>query len=124
MKKILIIITLFLLALTAFVPTSYAEEIYKITSANFDTSNSMIVLTANDNTGIPILQDLKVVKLENPTRAYFDINNSVLTTSKQDWTFNSGVVKQIKINQFSTNPNVVRVEIGRASCRERVCRSV
>lgn len=109
MKKILIIITLFLLALTAFVPTSYAEEIYKITSANFDTSNSMIVLTANDNTGIPILQDLKVVKLENPTRAYFDINNSVLTTSKQDWTFNSGVVKQIKINQFSTNPNVVRV---------------
>lgn len=109
MKKILTIISLFLLAINAFVPTASAEEIYKITSANFDTSNSMIVLTANDTAGAPIMQELKLVKLDNPSRAYFDIDNAVLTTSKQDWTFNSGALKQVKINQFTTNPNVVRV---------------
>lgn len=109
MKKILTIISLFLIAINAFVPTASAEEIYKITSANFDTSNSMIVLTANDTAGAPIMQELKLVKLDNPSRAYFDIDNAVLTTSKQDWTFNSGALKQVKINQFTTNPNVVRV---------------
>lgn len=109
MKKILTIISLFLIAINAFVPTASAEEIYKITSANFDTSNSMIVLTTNDTAGAPIMQELKLVKLDNPSRAYFDIDNAVLTTSKQDWTFNSGALKQVKINQFTTNPNVVRV---------------
>lgn len=93
MKKILTIISLFLIAINAFVPTASAEEIYKITSANFDTSNSMIVLTTNDTAGAPIMQELKLVKLDNPSRAYFDIDNAVLTTSKQDWTFNSGALK-------------------------------
>lgn len=109
MKKIFIITVLFLSALLSFVPRVFAEEIYKITSANFDTSNSMIVLTAQDSAGKPIMEKVKIVKLDNPSRAYFDIDDAILTIPKQDWTFNSGAVKQIKINQFTTNPNKVRV---------------
>ena len=47
--------------------------------------------------------------MENPSRVYFDINSSIITFPKQDWTFNSGSIRQIKITQFSTNPNIVRV---------------
>ncbi len=109
MKKISTIIFLLLIVIFSFVPKSFAENIFKITSANFDTSNSMIVLTAQDTVEAPIMQDVKIIKMENPNRAYFDINDAVITIPKQDWTFTSGPIKQVKINQFSTNPNSVRV---------------
>ena len=108
-KKFFTFFISFFIIFISFAPKIYADDIRnKITSANFDTSNSMIILTAQD-TAEPILKDIKVVKLENPSRVYFDIDNSILTIAKQDWTFNSGVVKQVKINQFSVNPDKVRV---------------
>jgi N-acetylmuramoyl-L-alanine amidase len=97
------------LILTVFIPKAYADEIFKITSVNLDTSNSIIALTVQDSQDAYVMEDYKLVALENPKRAYFDIESSVLTFPKQDWTFNSGALKQIKISQFSTNPNVVRV---------------
>ena len=109
MKKIFTIISLFLIAILSFVPRAFAENLFKITSANFDTSNSMIVLTAQDTSGAAIMQDVKIIKMDNPTRAYFDIDDAIITIPKQDWTFTSGPIKQIKINQFSTAPNKVRV---------------
>ena len=47
--------------------------------------------------------------MKNPSRAYFDIDSSIITFPKQDWKFQSGGIKEVKINQFSTNPNIVRV---------------
>lgn len=93
----------------SFAPRTLANELFKITSANFDTSNSMIILTAQDTPGNGIAKELKLVKMDNPTRAYFDVDNTIITMPKQDWTFTSGPIKQVKINQFSTNPNIVRV---------------
>lgn len=109
MKKFFIFILIFLIAMISFAPRTLANELFKITSANFDTSNSMIILTAQDTPGNGIAKELKLVKMDNPTRAYFDVDNTIITMPKQDWTFTSGPIKQVKINQFSTNPNIVRV---------------
>ena len=109
MKKIIVFITLFLAIILSFLPKALCEEVFKITSANFDTANSIIVLTAKDTYSTEsIMKDIKLVKLENPKRAYFDIDSSILTIPKQDWTLNTGGIKQVKINQFTTNPNIVR----------------
>ena len=96
MKKLFIIFTLFLITLFTFVQKTCAEEMYKFTSANIDTSNSMIVLTAQDTETGTVLPEVKLVKMENPSRAYFDLDSSIITFPKQDWTFNSGHIKQIK----------------------------
>lgn len=109
MKKLFITLTFLLLFICTFVPKACSNELYKFTSANFDTSNSVIVLSAQDTPGSAVLSNIKLVKLENPTRAYFDIDSSIITFPKQDWVFNSGNIKEVKITQFSTNPNKVRV---------------
>lgn len=109
MKKLFILFTLFIITLFTFVQKTCAEELYKFTSANFDTSNSIIVLSGQDTLAGAVLQNVKMIKMENPSRAYFDIDSSIITFPKQDWKFQSGGIKEVKINQFSTNPNVVRV---------------
>ncbi len=109
MKKILI--TLIILFISIFTHSVFAQDIFKITGANFDTSNSMIVLNIPDESSKPVLDEIKVVKMENPSRAYFDIPDSILTIPKQNWKFNTKGITEIKINQFTTNPNVVRVVI-------------
>ena len=105
MKRLFLIFSLFMCLLT-FALKANAETVYKITNANFDTSNSMVVLAIQDGQGA-VAEDIKLVKLEN--KAYFDINSAMITFPKQDWIYNSGPVKEIKIGQFSTNPCTVRV---------------
>lgn len=109
MKKLLIILSFLFIYIFTFVQNVCAEELYKFTSANFDTSNSVIVLAAQDTQASSVLSNIKLVKMENPSRVYFDIDSSIITFPKQDWVFNSGNIKEVKINQFSTNPNTVRV---------------
>lgn len=106
-KKILL--TIFFIM--SFTHAAFAQEIFKVTSVNFDTSNSMIFLTSPDNTTEAIMKNVKLIKLLNPKRVYFDINSAVLTTPPQNWFFNKGGIKQIKIGQFSTNPSKIRVVI-------------
>jgi len=107
MKKIFTLIIIFLI--TAFTQCVKAEDVFKITAANFDTSNSLIVLNMQDESTQPVLNSVKLIELENPRRAYFDIPSAILTIPKQDWNFNTKGIKEVKINQFSTQPNVVRV---------------
>lgn len=105
-KKILITLIYFIFVFTQ---AAFAQETFKVTSVNFDTSNSIIMLTSPDNTLEPILKNIKLVRLSNPNRAFFDIDSAVLTAPSQNWFFNSGSLKQIKVGQFSTNPNKIRV---------------
>ena len=107
MKKILI--TIF--SLIIFAHAAFTQEIFKVTSVNFDTSNSLIFLTSPDNTTEAIMKNIKLIKLQNPKRVYFDINSAVLTAGPQNWFLNSGGIPQIKINQFSnsTNKNIILV---------------
>lgn len=109
MKKIFKYLLIFLFLIFTFTLKANAEEIFRITSANFDTSNAMIMLSAKEGNAGTIMESVKLVTLENPKRAYFDIDSAVLSIPKQDWTFNSQGIKHVKISQFSTNPNKVRV---------------
>lgn len=92
-----------------FTPAAFAQENFMVTSVNFDTSNSIIFLTSPDNTTEAIMKNVKLIKLQNPKRVYFDINSAVLTAAPQNLYFNTGGLKQFKIGQFSTNPNKIRV---------------
>ena len=109
MKKFFLTLILFVITILTFIQGAWAEQLYKFTDANFDTSNSLIMLSGQDTVSGSVIQNIKLVKMANPSRAYFDIDSSVITFPKQDWIFKTGPIKQIKINQFSTNPNVVRV---------------
>lgn len=109
MKRIFYTVILLISFLFTFALTALADEVYKITGANFDTSNSVIVLSVKD-TDIPApFENIKLTQLEG--RSYFDINSSVITFPKKDWIFNSGSVKEIKISQFSNDNCKVRVVI-------------
>lgn len=92
-----------------FAQAAFAQDVFRVTSVNFDTSNSLIFLTSPDNTTEAIMKNIKLTKLQNPKRIYFDINSAVLATSTQSWFLNSGGVKQVKISQFSVNPSKIRV---------------
>lgn len=92
-----------------FTHAAFAQEVFRVTSVNFDTSNSLIFLASPDNTTETIMKNVKLTKLQNPKRVYFDINSAILATGSQSWFFNSGGIKQVKISQFSTNPNKIRV---------------
>lgn len=105
LKKILL--TIFFIFIVT--QSAFSAEVFKITSVNFDTSNSLIFINSPDNTSEEIMKQVKVIKLQNPKRIYFDINSAVLNTGTQNWFLNSGGIKQVKINQFSANPGKVRV---------------
>lgn len=104
-KKVLLIICFII----AFAQATFAQDIFRVTSVNFDTSNSLIFLTSPDNTTESIMKNIKLTKLQNPKRVYFDINSAVLAIPPKSWFLSSGGIKQIKINQFSNNPDKIRI---------------
>ena len=53
--------------------------------------------------------EISSMTLKKPNRIFFDINNAILTQPNECWYFRNSNITQIKISQFSTNPNVVRV---------------
>lgn len=86
-----------------------ADEVFKIKGINVDTSAAAIFVNTIGTYPTSITNGIKLVKIPDEHKVYFDINSSVLISKKQDLYFNSGSIKQIKISQFTTNPNVVRV---------------
>ncbi len=111
MRKYIVIFFTFIAFALTFTQMAFAEGIFKITSANYDTSNAIISLTSSNITDLPNIKDIKVIKLSNPTRIYFDLPSSALGGQKKNWQFNSEGIKQVRISQFSTNPHIVRVVI-------------
>ncbi|MBQ6517052.1 N-acetylmuramoyl-L-alanine amidase [bacterium] len=104
MKKLLIIFILLLFTTLG----ARAENITKITGLTFDTSNSLLFIGALNNPELKT-KEIKPVVMQNPLRVYFDINSSVLVNPKQDLIFASSDISEVKIGQFSVNPDVVRV---------------
>lgn len=105
LKKILLPIFFILI----FAQATFAQEVFRVTSVNFDTTNSLILLTSPDNTSEAIMKNIKLTKLQNPKRIYFDINSAILTGPPQNWFLNSGGLKQVKVSQFSNNPDKIRI---------------
>ena len=111
MKHIIRFVGILIFFAVLFAQTVLGAE-FRINSANYDISNAIVVLSAKDTSDDKIItENIDLKKLENPTRYYFDINSAVLTMPKQDWSFQSGNLDRILINQFQNNPNIVRVVI-------------
>ncbi len=93
-----------------FFTLSVTAEPSKVTSLNYDDSSSMVFI------GVEKLSEqqntkYKYIRLENPNRIYFDINDAVLIGPKQQLAFDKSNIKQIRLAQFSTNPDIVRAVI-------------
>lgn len=88
----------------------YAEDALKINSINFDNSDSIIFLGTS---GFQEPADIKITKkvLTEPDRVFFDIENAVITFKNSTYELKNSRLKQVKIAQNSTEPNIVRVVI-------------
>ena len=107
MKKILFFI---IFSIVFLLQTLCANaEPFKILSMNYDNNAALIYLNITDGNEPPA--QLKPVKLSNPNRLYFDINNAVLIGEKQQLLIEKTNIKEIRLAQFSTNPDVVRMVI-------------
>ena len=82
----------------------------KVTSMAYDDSSSLVYINVEGQSAVenPVV---KYVKLQNPNRIYFDINDAILIGPKQQLEFDKSSIKQLRLAQFSTNPEVVRVVI-------------
>ena len=90
---------------------AYAEgESVKVMGLTWDNSSALINISLRDNTA-QSQAPLKFVKLSNPNRIYFDINDAILIGEKQQIVFEKSAIKEIRLAQFGTNPNVVRTVI-------------
>ena len=105
-KKIFFLITAFLM----FLCLAVSAEPAKVMSLSYDDSSSIVFLNVAIGTDGETFPQ-KYVRLENPNRIYFDINNAVLIGTKQQLVFEKSNIKEIKLAQFSTEPNTVRVVI-------------
>lgn len=105
LKKLILIFFILIINLFNFVS---AEEVLKINSINFDNSDNMIFLTAASKV---MYINVKSMKLSNPNRISFDIENAILTKPNSSWSLKNSDITQVKLSQFTTNPNVVRLVI-------------
>lgn len=112
MKRIFFLITLLIFFLQAFCLSVFANiEPVKVMSLNYDDSSSLVYITTRDNAVEQREHQLRYVRLENPNRIYFDINDAVLVGEKQQLVFEKSDIKEIRLAQFETNPNIVRTVI-------------
>ena len=84
-----------------------SAEPSKVTALAYDDSSSIVFINT-DGASAAENPVNKYVKLDNPNRIYFDINNAILIGQKQTLTFEKSKIKEIRLAQFSTNPDVVR----------------
>ena len=85
---------------------AYAD--IKLNNISFDSSNAFMFISTSNTT--PLEQnEISSTTLKSPNRVFFDINNAILTRPNESWHFKGSDITQIRVSQFSTNPNVVRV---------------
>ena len=81
-------------------------------SLHYDDSSSLIYITTINELSQFESTPIKPVKLSNPNRIYFDINNAVLIGEKQQLVFEKSPIKEIRLAQFETEPvKIVRTVI-------------
>lgn len=80
-------------------------DVLKVNDITFDSSDSVIFIATSSSAEIKVKKGL----LENPSRIFIDIENAVLTKKQSSYEFKNGKLSNLKISQFSTNPNIVRI---------------
>lgn len=90
-------------------PIKLVADELGITSVFYDNSSAMLTINTFDNSDytFSMTPKLNIVKYEH--KVYFDINFAIKKMKAQDLVINSPDVEEIKISQFSLNPNVVSV---------------
>lgn len=113
MRRILLLITIFVFFVMSQFAQAFAEaDPLKVLSLNYDNNSSIIYVKTQSQSETSEPLALKYIKLTNPNRIYFDINNSVLIGEKKQLVFENSPIKEIKLAQFETVPNkIVRAVI-------------
>lgn len=102
---------MFIFLLQAFIPAFADLEPVKVMSMHYDDSSSLVYINTRESEPVQ-REPLKFVRLSNPNRIYFDINDAVLIGEKQQLVFEKSDIKEIRLAQFETNPrNIVRMVI-------------
>ena len=108
MKRIFFLIITFIMLI--FQTLCVNAEPSKVMSLNFDDSSSLVFINVLESADSQTPQ-LKLSRLDNPNRIYFDLENSVLIGGKQQLVFEKSNIKEIRLSQFTTSPDVVRAVI-------------
>jgi len=85
---------------------------FKILQVNLDSSANLLVLSGNSTCENV---EFSTGRLSNPDRSFIDIKNAVLIGTKKSFTIKNSEISEIKLAQFSTTPNTVRLVITAAS---------
>ncbi len=113
MKRLYFFITLLIFFIQAFLTTALAElEPVKVMSLHYDNASSLVYITTQNNNQEKLDNPIKFVRLSEPNRIYFNIDNAVLIGEKQQLIFEKSHIKEIRLAQFETTPtNIVRAVI-------------
>ena len=110
MKNILTKLLSLIAFILIFATNTFAADL-GITSVTFDNSSSFLTINSHDNEDFKPETLPKLIISEEEQKVYFDINSSILRCPPQELILNSPDIKEIKVKQFSLNPNIVRVVI-------------
>lgn len=116
MKNLFKYILTFLIFLSCALHVS-AAPVIKITGLTFDNSDSIVILNSigkihlknGENMEESSFNTIKKGYLTNPNRIYVDIENAILSGQSQTIVVNNSKLENIKLSQFSKNPNTVRL---------------
>lgn len=110
MKRFFLNLLCIIAFILCFVGKVFADDL-SINSVVYDNSASFLSINSKDNEdfNFSILPKLYVNQEEH--KAYFDINSAQLNTSVKNLVINSPDIKEILLQQYSVNPNIVRVLI-------------
>ena len=86
--------------------SAFAENSFIITDVIPDNAGAFVTITGK-HTGNA--SDYRIIKLSNPERIVIDIPNAKMTGLKRSFSIANSGVTNIKIAQFSSNPDIVRL---------------
>jgi len=88
------------------VSSVFAQDGMVIKNVISDDAGKLILI---NGTNLNHIESTKLFKLSNPDRAVLDLPDSVLIGNKKSIDITDSAISNVKVSQFSTSPNVVRL---------------
>ncbi len=99
--------------------SSYADTSLKIKGLIFDNSDNFVLINSTGKINTTKSQSVEDINytyneiskgfLKEPERAYVDISNATLIGGSKNYELKNSIFKNVRMSQFSVNPNVVRI---------------
>lgn len=78
-------------------------------SGNYKTNQSSVYIPSTTSNSLNLINNITKINLNNPYRFVLDIPNATLVGASRDYKINnSKTLQNVRLSQFSLNPNVVR----------------